>query len=225
MSPLDPHPHPPPHLHLAMLSVADSMCQQLWGACPGPRWGARRVGWSTSWGTLGPAGDRPSPCVGGVSADARDSAPGNRASAGCMVAEGQVPRDRDMGRPVFSSRGEADPPKDTEHPGGDQGCVGSWRSPRVPGGSVDRQWTHPGQLTPSFHLPDSGGSALGARYLGHTASSAAPRPASPHWPLHEAEVLKPASVWGGEPFPRDLRGTHSEWALRHGVGVLNEEIQ
>ena len=111
MSPPDPPPHPPPHLHLAMLSVADSVCQQLWGACPGPRWGTRHVGWSASWGALGPAEKRPSPCVGRVSADARDSAPGNRASAGCMVAEGQVPRDRDTGRPVFSSSGGEDPPK------------------------------------------------------------------------------------------------------------------
>ena len=151
--------------------------------------------------------------------------------------KGQCPREQSVcwvygGRGAGSSRqrhGQAcflqqwgrRPPKDTEHPGGDQGYIASWRPPSVPGGSVDRQWTHPGQLTPSFYLPDSGGSALGARYLGHTAS----RPASPHWPLHEAEVLKPASVQGGEPFPRDLRGTHSEWALGHGVGVLNEEIQ
>lgn len=133
--------------------------------------------------------------------------------------------ERDTGRPVFSSRGGADSPKTLSvlevirailGPGGLQGFWGA---------VVDTQWTHPGRLTPSFHLADSGGSALGARYLGHTASSTAPRPASPHWPLHEAEVLKPASVRGGEPFPRDLRGTHSEWALGPGVGVLNEETQ
>ena len=56
-------------------------------------------------------GDRPSPCVGRVSADARDSAPGNRVSTGHMVAEGGVPQDRDTGGPVFSSNGGADSPK------------------------------------------------------------------------------------------------------------------
>ena len=102
-------------------------------------------------------------------------------------------------------------------PGGPQGFRGA---------VVDTQWTHrPGRLTPSFHPPDSGGSALGTGYLRHTVSSAAPRPASPHWPLQEAEILKPAAVRGGGPFPRDLRGTHSEWALGHGVGVLNEETR
>lgn len=94
------------------------------------------------------------------------------------------------------------------------------------GAVVDTQWTRrSGWFTPSFHPPDSGGSALGVGCLRHTASSAAPRLASPHWPLQEAEILKPASVWGGGPFPRDLRGTHSEWALGHGVGLLNEGTQ
>ena len=86
---------------------------------------------------------------------------------------------------VLQQRGGADSPKTLSvlevirailGPGGPQGFRGA---------VVDTQWTHcPGRLTPSFHPPDSGGSALGTGYLRHTVSSAAPRPASPHWPLH-----------------------------------------
>lgn len=151
-----------PHPHLTLtwqwLSIADSVCQQLWGSCSGPRWGARGGKMEHLLGCLGPARETDPAPVWQGSAQTQGTVP---QGTDCLLGvwwqrDGFLETETQAG--LCSPAGGQTPQRHASILEVIRAVLGARGSPGTSGAVVDTQWTRrSGWFTLLSILPDSEG--------------------------------------------------------------------